>query len=51
MFVLLYVVCKFVRLGILAKILCVYVCVPLEGMYTYNIGHFVNEDFFVLVVV
>ena len=34
MLVLLYRVCTDVRLGILATILLVYVCVLVEGMYT-----------------
>ena len=45
MFLFLYRVFTHVRLGIWAMILCVYVCVGVEGMYTYKTGHFGNNDF------
>ena len=40
MFVFLYRVCTYVRLGILLTRLCVYVNVVVEGMYTCKTGHF-----------
>ena len=43
MFLLLYRVCTHVRMGILVIGLCVYVCVVVKGIYTYNIGHFGNN--------
>ena len=43
MFVLLYRICTHVRMGILEKILCVYVCVVVEGMYTCKTVNFGNE--------
>ena len=42
MFVLLYRVCTHVRPGILEAIICVYICVVVEGMYTCKRGHSVN---------
>ena len=42
-FVLLYRVCTHVRMGILAKSLCVYVCVVVESMYTCETGNFSKD--------
>ena len=36
-------VCTYIRLGILERGLFVYVCVIVEGMYTYKTGHFGKE--------
>ena len=44
MFLLLYRVFTHVRLGNLEMGLCVYVCVVVEGMYTYKTGHFGNNN-------
>ena len=53
MFLLLYRVCTHVRLGSLGMSLCVYVCVVVEGMYTFKTGNLCKRSFkfmFVLVV-
>ena len=43
MFLLLQSLCTNVILGILVMIMCVYICVVLEGMYTWKTGYFVNN--------
>ena len=43
MYLLLYRVCTHVRLVILATGLCIYVCVGVEGMYTYKKWRFGNN--------
>ena len=50
MFVLLYRVCMDVILGILETIVCVYVCVGVEVIYTCNTGN-VGNDLYVYVCV
>ena len=35
--------CTHVRLGVLETILCVYVCVVVEGMYKCKTSHFGND--------